>query len=147
MSRLDWPTLSADYAQYHRTRGNRLCHLIGIPLIVFSLVYWTRWPSGNPVPWLVLLLPFYFFWSWRLGLGMALVIAVFAALSAVVPSWTAVAAFIVGWAFQFAGHRFFEGKSPAFTRNVIHVMVGPAWIMQESLTVCLSGASRNPDGP
>ena len=138
MSRLDWTTLSADYANYHRTRGNRLCHLIGIPLIVFSLVYWTRWPSGNPAPWLVLLLPLYFFWGWRLGTGMALVIAGFAAISALVPGWAAIAAFLLGWAFQFAGHRFFEGKSPAFTRNAVHLLVGPAWILQEAIKPSLT---------
>lgn len=27
----------ADYASYHQTRGNKWCHRIGIPLIMFSL--------------------------------------------------------------------------------------------------------------
>ena len=139
MTSLDWPSLSADYAQYHRTAGNRLCHMIGIPLIVFSLVYWTRWPAANPVPLIAVALPLYFRWSFGLGAGMTLLLGVCSALSAALPAWTSWAAFLAGWIFQFAGHRIFERKSPAFMRNAVHLLVGPAWILREAIGMRHSG--------
>jgi len=36
--------------------------------------------------------------------------------------------FILGWILQFVGHGVFEKKSPAFLKNVAHVLIGPLWI-------------------
>ena len=35
---MGWKELSADYAAYHETRGNRVCHALGIPLIILGLL-------------------------------------------------------------------------------------------------------------
>jgi len=126
-----WAAISADYAQYHQTAGNRLCHLLGIPLIVYAIVCWTRWPAGNPVPLAAGFLPVYFYWGWPLGLGMTAELALLTVLCRYLPAWSALAAFIVGWIFQLLGHKVFEGKSPAFTRNLAHLLVGPAWIVEK----------------
>lgn len=128
---LDWQSLSADYAQYHQTRGNQLCHLIGIPLIVLAVIAWTRLPVGNPIPLAAVALPVYFAWDLWLGLGMSASLAILTVLASRLPHGGALGAFIAGWLFQLAGHRFFEGKSPAFTRNLAHLLVGPAWILQK----------------
>jgi uncharacterized membrane protein YGL010W len=126
---LDYGALSADYAEYHRTRGNRLCHMIGIPLIAYAVVDWSRFGTALPVA--ALLIPVYFLWDLRIGALMAAFIAGSALLGARLPAWTAWAAFVVGWAFQFYGHVAYEKKSPAFTKNFAHLLVGPAWIAAE----------------
>lgn len=126
----NWSALSSDYAAYHTTRGNQVCHAIGIPLIVFAVVAWTLWP-GTRVPVVALVLPVYFLWDVRLALGMAAMVTGFAALAPLVPAGTALAAFVLGWVFQLAGHRIYEGRSPAFTRNLVHLLVGPAWVLQK----------------
>lgn len=130
----DWKALSADYASYHTTRGNQLCHAIGIPLIVLAVVAWSFWPAGNPVPLAAALLPVYFVWDLRLALGMLALLAACAGVASLLPPGGALAAFVVGWIFQLAGHKLYEGKSPAFTRNLIHLLVGPAWLLQKLLT-------------
>ena len=78
-----------------------------------------------------LLLPIYFLWDRRVGALMTTFIAVSALLAARLPGWTSWAAFLVGWIFQFYGHVVYEKKSPAFTKNFAHLLVGPAWIAAE----------------
>ncbi len=61
------------------------------------------------IPLIVVSLPL-FFWSWR---------------------W-ALAFFVVGWLFQFVGH-IIEGNQPAFFRNPVYLLVGPAWLARRAL--------------
>jgi hypothetical protein len=58
------------------------------------------------IPLIVGSLPLFFF-SWRLALAL----------------------FIGGWIFQFAGH-FIEGNQPAFFRNPVYLLVGPWWLLR-----------------
>jgi uncharacterized membrane protein YGL010W len=125
----DYRVLSSDYAEYHRTRGNRVCHAVGIPLIAYAVTAWSCFGTGLPVT--ALLLPVYFLWDRRIGALMTSFIAVSALLAARLPAWTSWAAFLVGWAFQFYGHVVYEKKSPAFMDNFAHLLVGPAWIAAE----------------
>jgi uncharacterized membrane protein YGL010W len=120
--------LSADYGDYHRTPGNRRCHAVGIPLIVYALTAWSR---VHGVPVVAVLLPLYFAWDARVGLLMTAFLAACAGLASVLPAWTSAAAFVVGWAFQFAGHSVCEKRSPAFLKNVTHLLIGPAWVASE----------------
>lgn len=129
---LDYKALSADYGGYHVTRGNRLCHIVGIPLIMLAVVRWTQ--VGSAVPWAALVLVLYFAWAPRLALAMALVLAGMAGLSSHLPVWAAPAAFVLGWIFQFIGHGVYEKRSPAFAQNLIHVLVGPLWVLEEILS-------------
>ena len=58
------------------------------------------------IPLIVISLPLFFFqWRWALAL------------------------FIVGWVFQFAGHAI-EGNRPALLKNPIHLLVGPLWLLR-----------------
>ena len=125
----DYTELSADYAEYHRTRGNRVCHAFGIPLIGYAIVAWSR--VGTPFPIAALLLPIYFLWDARVGMLMTSFIAVSALVAARLPGWTSAAAFLIGWAFQFYGHAVYEKKSPAFAKNLAHLLIGPAWVATE----------------
>lgn len=78
-----------NYKTKHRHPLNKLCHFIGIPMILVSL----------PL----------FFVNWRWALAL----------------------FVVGWVFQFAGHAI-EGNQPAFFRNPIYLLVGPLWLVRRA---------------
>ena len=124
---MGYAALSADYAGYHRTPGNRICHAIGIPLIVYAITAW----SLRPFPIAAVVLPVYFLWDARVGLLITSFIAVSALLAARLPGWTSWAAFAIGWGFQFYGHAVYEKKSPAFAKNLVHLLIGPAWVASE----------------
>ena len=62
------------------------------------------------IPLIVVSLPL-FFWNWRWALAL----------------------FVVGWVFQFVGHRI-EGNSPAFFSNPLYLIVGPVWLVRRALT-------------
>jgi uncharacterized membrane protein YGL010W len=41
--------------------------------------------------------------------------------------------FFGGWAVQFIGHAVYEKRSPAFLKNLLHLLVGPAWLVERAL--------------
>ena len=126
---LDYAALMADYESYHRAPGNVRCHAVGVPLIAYAVVTWSRTPAG--VPAAALVLPVYLLWDRRVGAAMTAFVAASALLAARLPAWTALAAFLAGWAVQFYGHAAFEKRSPAFLRNLTHLLVGPAFVVSE----------------
>lgn len=134
-------SLLADYAFYHRSRGNKICHFVGIPLIVFSLLVLLR-PIIllEPVTAAELLVTmsfvYYLTLDLRLALGMLLLTS---ALD--LAAWKTTdlrigaAALIVGWIFQGLGHAIYEKRSPAFLRNLVHLLVGPLFLLNEAWRV------------
>ena len=130
----DYARLMSDYASYHLTEGNQRTHMIGIPLIVFSIVKWTQ--IGTYFPIAALLLPVYFMWSRRIGWLMTAFIAHCAVLSVFLPGWTAWASFIVGWAFQIYGHEVYEKNRPALLDNLTHALIGPAFVIEKLAGKC-----------
>jgi uncharacterized membrane protein YGL010W len=85
-----WEEWIAQYAQSHQNPFNRLCHTIGIPLIVASLP--------------LFMAALYLRGFWPVPLAM----------------------FVIGWAFQFAGHAV-EGKPPEFLKDWRFLFVGLRW--------------------
>jgi uncharacterized membrane protein YGL010W len=65
-----------------------------------------RFSHAIGIPMIAVSLPLFFF-SWRWALAL----------------------FVVGWIFQFAGHAI-EGNQPAFLSNPIHLLVGPWWLVR-----------------
>jgi uncharacterized membrane protein YGL010W len=46
-----------------------------------------------------------------------------------VPVWKICAAiFVLAWIGQFIGHKI-EGKNPSFFKDVVFLLIGPAWLM------------------
>jgi uncharacterized membrane protein YGL010W len=126
-----------DYASFHRTPGNQACHSVGIPLIAFSVVaLLARVPLATILGFrasaaeaaLLLVTLFYATLDLPLALLMLVVLAVFDAAGRGLPAGIAWALFVVGWVFQFVGHYVYEKQSPAFLKNVTHLLVGPLWI-------------------
>jgi uncharacterized membrane protein YGL010W len=128
----------SDYGSFHRTPGNQACHYVGIPLIVFSLLaLLARVPlfdaGGFTVTAAELVLlgaTAYYLTLDAVLAAMMLAASVALTLAGrVTPVPVAVALFVLGWVFQFIGHYVYEKKSPAFYRNLAHLLVGPLWIL------------------
>ena len=136
----DIRTLFADYASYHRTRGNKAFHRIGIPLIMLTLLgMLAHVPVVGPVDAAMLLIALaeviYLILDWRLGAIMLVVSAVFYYVGVLLPFWLNVALFIIGWILQFVGHSVYEKRQPAFLKNALHLLVGPLWILNDLMPV------------
>ena len=135
----DVNALFADYASYHRTKGNKAFHRLGIPLIMLSLIGMLARVHLGPADAAMLLILvaelYYVAVEWRLAIGMLVVSAVFYFAGAALPLWINVALFILGWIFQFIGHSVYEHKQPAFFRNFVHLLVGPLWILNDIVPV------------
>ena len=137
------PALQAhfsDYASFHRTPGNQACHFVGIPLIVLSLfALLARVPlfelGGFTVTAAELVLLASTAYYLTLDVALALIMLgtsiVLAAAGRLMPLSAAIALFVLGWVFQFVGHYVYEKKSPAFYRNLAHLLVGPLGILAQ----------------
>jgi uncharacterized membrane protein YGL010W len=132
----------ADYAAFHRTAGNQACHYVGIPLIVVSLLsaltavpLWGGAGVGLTVGEVTLaaVVVYYARLDPRLALLMLGLLAGLDLLGRQVPLRGALALFVVGWLLQFAGHYVYEKKAPAFSRNLVHLLVGPLWIAAKAV--------------
>jgi uncharacterized membrane protein YGL010W len=140
----DIQTLFADYAAYHQTAGNKFFHRLGIPMIMLSLIgMLTQVPlldvATVRIDLAMLLIAaaaaYYFVIEWRLALAMIAISVAFYFIGAAIPFWINVTLFILGWIFQFIGHKLYEHKNPAFFRNFVHLLVGPLWILNDVVPV------------
>lgn len=125
-------TYFSEYANYHTTSGNRKTHHFGIPLIMLGLLGALSHISLGPITLGHMLLIGSILWylslDWRIGLAFApVVIGIYYAGQTLELPWLW-AAFIVGWILQGIGHYIYEKRSPAFGKNVLHLLVGPIWI-------------------
>ena len=139
------PTLRAhfaDYASFHGTAGNKACHYVGIPLIVLALLaLLARVPlfavGGFTVTLaevaLVVVTAYYLTLDAVLAAIMLAASAGLLVLGRPMPVWVAAVLFVLGWIFQFIGHYVYEKRSPAFYRNLAHLLVGPLWIVAKAV--------------
>lgn len=140
--------LFADYAAHHRTAGNKLFHRLGIPMIVFSLfgmlahVQLTATPRVDAAIVLIVVATLFYL---TLHATLAIAMAITSALLYVLASYLAlpihVALFVAGWILQFIGHLVYEKKNPAFAQNLVHLLVGPLWILADALRISASPTS------
>jgi uncharacterized membrane protein YGL010W len=131
----------ADYSEHHVTPGNKACHSLGIPLIVLSLLgLLAQVPlfelGGFQVTlaeaFLVAVTAYYLTLDTGLALMMLAASVVMLAIGRQL-SWPwALGLFVFGWALQFVGHYVYEKRSPAFFRNLTHLLVGPLWILAKA---------------
>jgi len=139
------PTLKAhfaDYAAFHGTPGNKACHYVGIPLIVLAvLALLARVPlvavGGLTVTLaevaLVAVTAYYLTLDAILAAIMLAASVGLLMLGRPLPVWVSAALFVLGWIFQFVGHYVYEKRSPAFFRNLAHLLVGPLWIVAKAV--------------
>ena len=132
----------ADYGAFHATAGNKACHSVGIPMIFFAvlallghvpLVQLGGFTVTLAEPVIAAVTLYYLRLDAPLAAVMLVVSAVSAAAGRFVSVPVAVVIFLLGWVLQFVGHYVYEKKSPAFFRNVTHLLVGPLWILAKAI--------------
>lgn len=134
----------ADYASHHQTKGNKWFHRFGIPMIMLTsigmlarvglgVVAGVRIDAGMVL--IALAAIYYFTLEWRLAIPMLIVSIGFYLIGRWLPTSVNVVLFILGWIFQFIGHAVYEHRQPAFFRNVVHLLIGPLWILNDVIPV------------
>jgi uncharacterized membrane protein YGL010W len=143
--------LFADYAEHHRTEGNKWCHRVGIPVIMLSLLgllaripIWPGEPLRIDAGMLLIAVAaiFYLRLDLRLGTLMVLVSIALYLMGAWLPLWVNVALFVFGWILQFVGHAAYEKRQPAFLTNLVHLLVGPLWLLDSLISAGRPRAAR-----
>ncbi len=127
--------LFREYASYHADRRNRVCHAFGIPLIVlgiFGLGHLMRLgPFIDLAAVAAVALLIYYAVLDRRGAVITLIVFVILYFVAIRLSWqVSLGAFILGWGFQFLGHKL-EGAKPKFFENLIYLLIGPLYVFEE----------------
>lgn len=140
--------LMTSYAAYHRDRRNIATHFVGIPLIVFAVGALLARPTfhlggielmPSALAWALVTL--WYLTRGNLSLGLATSLSVLVLVMAALPlgqlgtlAWLAwsLGIFVVGWALQFLGH-YYEGRKPAFVDDLVGLLVGPLFVMAETL--------------
>ena len=131
-----------DYAAFHRTAGNKVCHSFGIPIIVLaSLALLARVPlfalGGLEVTLaevvIALFVAYYLTLDARLAAWMLVAYAVLDAAGRFIPPLPALGLFVFGWILQGVGHWVYEKNSPAFFRNFVHLAIGQLWILAKAV--------------
>ncbi len=134
----------ADYASHHQTKGNKWFHRFGIPMIMLTLIgMLARVGIGSVagvhidagMVLIALAAVYYFTLEWRLAIPMLIVSIGFYLIGRWLPMSVNVALFVLGWIFQFIGHAVYEHRQPAFFRNVVHLLIGPLWILNDVIPV------------
>lgn len=140
MNRVD--ALLAEYGSYHRTRGNLVCHSFGITLIVYGILALLQEVpltlGGATAAELLIAAAFVFYLFLDVPLAFAILVAVglLDVLARAAGDWrVGLAAFLLGWILQGIGHAVFEKNKPAFLRNLVHLMVGLLFLVNELLRI------------
>jgi uncharacterized membrane protein YGL010W len=130
-----------EYAAFHQTAGNQACHYLAIPLIVLTLfTFLGSLPvaraggfelTGAEVA-LVAATLYYFTLDAVLAALMLVVALALDVVGRSLPLSVGLGLFVFAWILQFIGHYAYEKRSPAFFRNVTHLLVGPLWILAKA---------------
>jgi uncharacterized membrane protein YGL010W len=136
------------YDAYHRNPWNKATHFVGIPAIIFALLLLLSWlgvtAGGITVTaamvFTVAVMAYYVALD-RVMAGVMVVLIgplLFAAHQTAQWPWQQglaifLATFVGGWILQLIGHTVFEKRRPAFTDNLIQLLIGPLFFAAEIL--------------
>lgn len=136
--------LFTEYAAYHADRRNRVCHAIGIPLILLGTMGMLHLVALGPVDLAIVagvaLLVYYALFDLRGALISTVLFAIIYAIAIRLPWEVALAALVIGWVFQLLGHRF-EGTKPKFMENFVYLLIGPLYFFEETFDSILGARS------
>lgn len=138
------------YHECHQKMFTKITHLIGVPLIIFSLSIVLNWleltvhgVGSAPVTWLmiVFLTLYYCLFDWQLALisgAWMLILALIAFFwLGIIPSmqglYIFLICFFIGWFFQLLGH-LIERRKPALVDNIWQTFSAPLFITLETAT-------------
>ncbi len=131
----------SEYSGYHRSAGNEFCHFLGIPSIIAGagtllglvpLAHVAHFPLTLAELVAAAIVTFYVVSAHWLGVVTGLLLLGLVAIGRAAPIGIGIALFLGGWILQFVGHAAFEHRSPAFLRNLLHLLVGPAWLVERA---------------
>jgi uncharacterized membrane protein YGL010W len=137
----DW---LADYAAGHRTRGNEICHFVGMPLIVVgtlgllarvALVFEGGVRLDLAMAVAACAIAFYGVLSARLAFLALLAAIGLYAWGLMLPLAAVASAFVAGWILQIVGHAVFEKNRPALLQNAVHLLIGPLYLLNRLAAV------------
>ncbi len=121
-----------DYSLFHLNAKNRLTHYLGIPLIALSLIGLLSKISFQSINLGQILCLFAFIFYFKLDKKIAVLFSIILILFYAIGLYLTIPQIILfqmsGWVLQFIGHLVYEKKSPAFLKNLEHVLIGPLWI-------------------
>ena len=134
-----------EYGESHQNETNKTIHWICVPTIFFSLtglLFSIKLPftlgayaANVAMIAVVVAIIYYVTLSRTLWIGLllfALVCLVLCQLieqANIVPLWAmCTGLFILAWIGQFYGHNV-EGKKPSFLKDLLFLLIGPAWLM------------------
>ncbi|MDP6410007.1 MAG: DUF962 domain-containing protein [Planctomycetota bacterium] len=133
--------LMHEYAECHQHPMNLLTHRLAIPLIMFHVIAMLDWVAlggwtlsgGREVTlaWPVLALASVWY-LWGAPRQAPIIIAhglVCLVVAQLTPAWVVIAVTVAAWVVQLAGHVIWEGRSPAFLRNLLQLLVGPLFFV------------------
>lgn len=127
---------------WHQDARNIGCHYLGIPLVTLPVLGGLAMVKlGLSLPFLdevdlaLVLLALTFLFDlvveWRLAPPvLALGLILWWVSTLLTPAGLG-GVFVLGWVFQLVGHRVLEKNAPAFTDNLIHLIVGPRWLVNK----------------
>jgi uncharacterized membrane protein YGL010W len=135
------------YSHYHESKATLYTHLIGVPLIVFSMMILLGFVQliipnvlSTTLACLgtLVLIAYYLRLNWRLGLCLLPILALMLWVSSLISHqgptraslWTFFFVFVVGWVVQLTGH-LVEGKKPAFMDSMTQALVAPLYLAAE----------------
>jgi uncharacterized membrane protein YGL010W len=130
-----------DYAGSHRSSANEACHFVGIPVIIVgAATLLGRLPLLTLAEHRVTLaevvalgiIAFYVASARWLGVVTGAIFAALVLGGQALPLAVGLGLFLGGWILQFLGHALFEKSKPAFLRNLLHLLVGPAWLVERA---------------
>ena len=140
----DW---NEEYGLYHKNRINKIIHWICIHLIIFSLfgllslmsyefdIGEGHYKINTLGIFIILVLGYYLRLSKTLALGMLIISLLFAGIidfislnSQSTLLYLYLGIFVLAWIGQFIGHKF-EGKKPAFFKDLQFLLIGPLWLL------------------
>ena len=137
------------YADYHHDPRNKLTHIVGVPLVMFSLLLFLSWFRFTPAGDWPFLSPATVFCAsvFVYYLGLDVPVALLQAPFTVALLWLAdrvalwpfgesfgvfAATFVGGSVFQLGGHAL-EGRRPALTDNFLQIFNAPLFLVVEVL--------------
>ncbi len=139
----------AEYGESHQDHANELIHWICVPLIFFSVLGFI-WEIPIPVSWestsfgfnwsyvaIIVVTLFYARMSLTLAVGMLAFMTICQTIHLRIEAqapWAVwkicLVIFVLAWIGQFIGHKI-EGKKPSFLKDVLFLLIGPAWLLSK----------------
>lgn len=132
------------YGESHQNKTNKKIHYICVPLILYNVLGIADAISQQPylnLPY-SLTLPiliggglFYLLLNWKLGavtlsLCYAMIVSFRFYPDATTQFYLHLGSFAMAWIFQFIGHKI-EGKKPSFLNDLVFLLIGPLWIVDQ----------------